>query len=336
MLRLGVVGTSWITHQFIAAASAVHEYQLVSIFSRTAAHGAEFAARYEDAKIEIFTDWEKFCQNEALDVVYLASPNSVHFTQARDLLRAHKSVIVEKPAFTTVAEMTEIVALAQANGCFYFEAARHVHEPGMQALSSELYGKTILGANLTYAKYSSRYPKVLAGEVPNIFSPQFSGGALMDLGVYGIYAAVFLFGVPRASHYFATMLLTGVDGSGTIILDYDTFKVTIAIGKNFDSYLPCEIYTTEETFTIPSLTGFATISRTPRGQAATNLTLAALDNPMTEEARNFAQIMEAPDDAEQQALYRVLTQLSQHVNLILNQLRKSAGLVFAADLKESL
>lgn len=335
MLQLGIVGTNWITHQFVEAALSTGEYQLAGIFSRTSEHGEDFAAHYPALTPAIFTDWEKFCQSDGLDVVYLASPNSLHFTQARDLISAGKNVIVEKPAFTTVAEMAEIVALAKQNKCFYFEAARHIHEPGLQKLAELMPDSgELVSADLNYAKYSSRYPAVLAGETPNIFSPKFSGGALMDLGVYAVYFAVFLFGVPKDAHYFATMLKTGVDGNGTIVLDYGTFNVTATIGKTFDSFRTSEIYTTTQTFSIYSLTLIDEINIFSRGEDAEKISLPHAPNPMLYEAQTFAMLMKNPNDPELQTMYRVLVQLSQNVNATLNKLRQSAGLVFAADLKE--
>ena len=54
-------------------------------------------------------------------------------------------------------------------------------------------------------KYSSRYNQVLEGKEPNIFLLIFLG-ALADLGVYLVYAALGWFGVPNESHYFVVKL----------------------------------------------------------------------------------------------------------------------------------
>ncbi|RTK47929.1 gfo/Idh/MocA family oxidoreductase, partial [Enterococcus faecalis] len=91
------------------------------------------------------------------------------------------------------------------------------------------------------------YDAVLAGEEPNIFSPHFSGGALADLGVYPVYAAVAWFGKPQDVHYFARKLPTGVDGIGTAVLRYADFDVTIQTGKIADSELRSEIYFEDRT-----------------------------------------------------------------------------------------
>ncbi|MEG0475785.1 MAG: gfo/Idh/MocA family oxidoreductase, partial [Carnobacterium sp.] len=92
-----------------------------------------------------------------------------------------------------------------------------------------------------------------------IFSLKFSGGALSDLGVYPVYAALSWFGVPKSSHYFCTKIATGVDGKGTVILRYDTFDVTINTGKIANSYLPSEIYGLNKTLSMDSVSGITTV-----------------------------------------------------------------------------
>ena len=34
-----------------------------------------------------------------------------------------------------------------------------------------------------YSQYSSRYDALRAGELPNVFNPKFSGGAIMDINI---------------------------------------------------------------------------------------------------------------------------------------------------------
>ncbi|MGH2195790.1 gfo/Idh/MocA family oxidoreductase, partial [Enterococcus faecalis] len=83
------------------------------------------------------------------------------------------------------------IELGNKNRMYFFEAARNIHEQSFQKIAELLpLKKQILGANFTYMKYSSRYDQVLEGKERNIFSPHFSGGALADLGVYLVYAAL--------------------------------------------------------------------------------------------------------------------------------------------------
>ena len=90
---------------------------------------------------------------------------------------------------------------------------------------------------------------LLAGQTPNVFSDRFAGGALMDLGIYPLYAAVRLFGKAQDATYQAQQLDNSIDLNGDGILFYPDFQVHIKAGKNITSNLPCEIYTTDGTLT---------------------------------------------------------------------------------------
>ena len=80
--------------------------------------------------------------------------------------------------------MGRVGQIGQGAPVYLFEAARNYHEKAFATIQDFLKDKTILGGHMTYAKYSSKMPELLKGATPNIFSDQFAGGALMDLGVY--------------------------------------------------------------------------------------------------------------------------------------------------------
>lgn len=333
MLRLGVIGTNWISHQFVQAALETNRYALFAVYSRKFSSAQSFGEKY--GEVEYATDLKTFFSIEPIDVVYIASPNSLHFEQAKQAIQAKKHVIVEKPAFTTEEEMTEIIELANKNNVFFFEAARNIHEKSFQKIKEMLPTKNyLLGANFTYMKYSSRYDQVLDGQEPNIFSPHFSGGAIMDLGIYLIYATLGWFGLPKESYYFARKIRTGVDGIGTIILRYDSFDVTLQTGKNSDSFLSSEIYTTKGTLVLDSVNAISKVyyydRQTQQKQA---IEVNAEENPMIEEALDFAQVMEQPKDRIWITRYEEWVELSRNVNHVINQLRKQAEIIFDADKK---
>ena len=68
-------------------------------------------------------------------------------------------------------------------------------------------------------------PNLLTGETPNVFSDRFAGGALMDLGIYPLYAAVRLFGKAQDATYQAQQLDNSIDLNGDGILFYPDFQV---------------------------------------------------------------------------------------------------------------
>lgn len=332
MLKLGIIGTNWITDQFIEAALSTNCYELTAVYSRQLETAKHFAGKYS-GEISLFDHLDLFFQSD-LDVIYIASPNSLHFEQTKQAILAGKNVIVEKLAFSTPEEMAEIVALSQQQKVCVIEAARHLQEENFALVKEFLASKTIVGANFTYLKYSSRYDQVLAGEEPNIFSPKFSGGAIADIGVYPIYAAVGWFGKPEEAYYFARKIATGVDGLGTIILRYKDFDVTIQQGKIADSKLPSEIYLTDGTLYLNGINAIEQADYYNRQDKQTYpVANGVANNPMVEEAFQFAKIIENIDDRIMQEKYQQLQAQSIIVNELITTMRKQAGIVFAADKK---
>mgnify|MGYP000538054260 CR=1 FL=1 len=250
MLKLGIIGTSWISHEFITAAHQTGHYHLQAVYSRKMKTAQEFCEPY--GAISCYTDFIDFLDSE-LDVVYIASPNSLHFAQAKLAILAKKHVIIEKPAVTNPSEWKELTKLANEHQVYLFEAARNYQEAAFQVVKNFLSNQEILGANFTFAKYSSKLPALLAGEMPNIFSDVYAGGALMDLGVYPVYAAIRLFGHPRFARYSAQQLANTIDLNGSGCLIYPDFQVQIQAGKNINSNLPAEIYTDQGTLTLDGI-----------------------------------------------------------------------------------
>ncbi|EAD1421895.1 Gfo/Idh/MocA family oxidoreductase [Listeria monocytogenes] len=326
-MKLGIMGTNWITDSFIEGAINSGEWNLTAVYSRTEEKARAFGEKY--GELTYFTDIEEMGKSDALDAVYIASPNALHYQHALSLLKNKKHVIVEKPIFSTVAELEHAHQIARENNVFLFEAARHIQEPNFKRLQENIEKVgTIHGATLAYMKYSSRYDQVLNGEEPNIFSLKFSGGSIVDLGVYPLYSAITLFGEPVKATYFATKLPTGVDGLGPIILEYPTFNITIIQGKNSQSFLPSEIYGQKGTLIVDPLTGIEKITFYDNAtKEETELAGSVVANDMQFEAAEFARIIEQSD----RDTYEYLADLSLKVLRVSNELRHQNDIWFDAE-----
>ena len=321
MLKLGVIGTGAISHHFIEAAHASGKYQLVAVYSRKLETAATFASHYEN--IQLFDQLEVFFKS-SFDVVYIASPNSLHFAQAKAALSADKHVILEKPAVTQPQEWLDLIHTAEKNNCFIFEAARNYHEKAFTIIKNFLADKHVLGADLNYAKYSSKMPNLLTGETPNVFSDRFSGGALMDLGIYPLYAAVRLFGKAKDATYQAQQLDNSIDLNGDGILLYPDYQVHIKAGKNITSNLPCEIYTTDGTLTLNTIEHVSSAIFTDHQGNQVQLPIQQAPHTMTEEVSAFAQMIQQPE----QTLYQNWLDDASSVHDLLYTMRQTTGIRF--------
>lgn len=328
-LRLGTIGTSWITDSFITAALNTGSYELAEVYSRTAEKGRKFSKKY--GKISVEDDFDRFINNEKLDVIYIASPNSLHFDQSMQALKAKKHVIVEKPAVTSPKEWDALVEEAKNNNVFIFEAAKHMHTPNFKEVKKIVQDLgAIKGATFAFSKYSSKFDAYLAGEEPNIFSLKFAGGALMDLGIYPVYLSLALFGKPENSYYFARKLSTGVDGNGTIILRYPSFDVTIFVGKNTTSEIGGEIYGEQATLLLDHVSEVSQAELLDyHTNQKTKLPLnEQKSNEMYYEAETFAHFLNNPQNTEVIEEYRKYSALAKDVATVLYDLRHQEEIYF--------
>jgi predicted dehydrogenase len=334
-LNYGTIGSGWITSSWITAAHLSGKWHLHAIYSRREEQAQAFGSKHNCSNT--YTSLEQFGADEQLQAVYIASPNSHHYEHAKQMLRAKKHVILEKPATSTVEELEELVRVAREEGVVVIEAFRHIQEANFKVLQKVLREEKrlgqIYGASLSYASYSSRYTNVLKGEVPNIFSLEFSGGSLVDVGVYPVCFAVALFGKPESQVYAPFICNTGVDGGGVIILRYEGFGVQINNSKGYTSLAPCEIYGDNGTITVNSTTDISTLKHwNPRTKETEELagSYKVPEKPnvnMEEEAVEFARIVEEKDfDAAKE-----LEEISRIVIGITTDLRKQNGIVYPAD-----
>jgi predicted dehydrogenase len=131
MIKYSVIGTSWITRSFIEGASLHKELVLDGVFSRTSEKGTEFAETVGAKRV--FTDFNDLLKSDT-QLVYVASPNSCHFSQCKLLLQNNKHVICEKPITITLDEYNELRGIADKNNLVYFEAIMYMHSPYRKAL----------------------------------------------------------------------------------------------------------------------------------------------------------------------------------------------------------
>lgn len=231
MIHIGVVGTGSIVHGFITSTRIHPEVKFDAVYSRSEKTGRDFADA-NDVDL-VYTDYAKMLEEAPISVVYIASPNSFHYSQAKQALLAGKHVLVEKPFTGNLETAKELVRLAQSKNLILMEAICNIHMPHFKMIQDNLDKLgTLRLVQCNYSQYSSRYDLLLKGEVTNVFNPEFSGGALADLNIYNIHFTVKLFGRPKSVHYEANTYVNGIDTSGVLVLDYGTFKAVLVAAKD--------------------------------------------------------------------------------------------------------
>ena len=338
MLKVGTLGTSWITEQFIEATQLLSDkYQVVGVYSRSAEKAKALADKYQ---INFYCDeLNHLLFDPEIHVIYIATPNAHHYEVAKRAIRAGKHLIVEKPMFASLDEWREIHELAQELGVLVFEAVVHIHNQNYKRLKQlirykrEQAQQPFLGANFSIGQYSSRYPDYVQAMAtgqgaPNVFNLAMAGGTLMDIGVYPLYVIIDLFGIPQQVKYSAITGPNKVDLMGTIILNYATFQVSLFISKAVHSLQPSELYFDNETIVIEGITRIDRVYLVNQEAQSAKVIDYVPKNPMLAELTHFAEVLANPQDDAQLARYREWTDLSWQVAQVMDSLRRSAGLDF--------
>ncbi len=324
MIRFAVIGTNWITRQFVDAAHETGKFKLTAVYSRSLEQAQSFA---NDYPVEhLFTSLEAMAQSDVIDAVYIASPNSLHAPQTELFLRHKKHVICEKPLASNIDEAERVIAAARENQVVLFEAFKTASLPNFQQLQQALpkLGQ-IRKAFINYCQYSSRYQRYLDGENPNTFNPAFSNGSIMDIGFYCLASAIALWGEPQQIQASASLLESGVDAHGVVMLDYGDFSVTLQHSKVSDSTLPSEIQGEAGALVIEKISECQKVSFVPRGSKAQDLSQPQHINTMLYEAEEFARLVEN-NEVDHPGL-----EVSRITAKVQTEIRRQTGVVFPAD-----
>lgn len=324
MIRFAVIGTNWITRQFVEAAHESGKYKLTAVYSRSLEQAQHFA---NDFSVEhLFTSLEAMAESDAIDAVYIASPNALHFSQTQLFLSHKIHVICEKPLASNLAEVDAAIACARENQVVLFEAFKTACLPNFHLLRQALpkVGK-LRKVFFNYCQYSSRYQRYLDGENPNTFNPAFSNGSIMDIGFYCLASAVALWGEPASVTASASLLDSGVDAHGTVVMRYGDADVTLLHSKVSDSAIPSEIQGEAGTLVIEKISECQRITFIPRGGKAQDLSQPQHINTMLYEAETFAHLVEG-----REVNHPGLT-TSRITAKLLTDIRAQTGVKFPAD-----
>ncbi len=227
-MRVGIAGAGMIVPTFLDA--AVKEMEIYAIFARKEEVRKEFCGKYQ---IPVgYDSYEKLLSDSRVDVIYVALPNNLHFSFAKEALLAGKHVILEKPFTVTYEEAKEIAAIAREKKLYLFEAITTQYNPNYHKMKELLprLGDIKLVA-LNFSQYSSRYDNFKKGIISPSFDPNNAGGALMDLNIYNIHFVAGLFGKPLKVRYCSNME-RDVDTSGILVMEYPDFQAVCIAAKD--------------------------------------------------------------------------------------------------------
>ncbi len=224
----GIWGTGYIAGRVAQAMGYTQSCNLHSVLSRFQQKADEFAQKY--GVPYAYGDIDEMLSDEALDAVYIGTPNASHIDHAIECLKRGKHVLCDKPMVTNSGDMDKLLDAAKSSGKFLMEGMWTHFIPVVQSVKDWIAGGLIgrpLRCNVNFS----------------IVSPQdgwrwkdgVDGGALLDLGVYCLTMASIAFGLDPAAIESTAYIKDGTDIANSTILKYRNDQIAA-----FSCALDCE------------------------------------------------------------------------------------------------
>ncbi len=210
-----ILGTGAIAHRFAADFVHVADARLLAVGSRDEERARRFGAAFNIPRR--YGSYEEAVKDKDVDVVYIATPASVHRANLELCLQGKRAVLCEKPLTVSAREAEDVIALAGRHRAFVMEAMWTRFVPAAVRLRELLAERAIGDIRCFVADLGTQ---VNFDPGSRVFSAELGGGALLQKGVYLLSLASMLFGPPEDVKALAAPSQTGVDQDTGILMGY--------------------------------------------------------------------------------------------------------------------
>lgn len=187
-LRIGVLGCADIAlRRVLPALAAAPEWETVAVASRDPEKAKRTAQRFGCRPVR---GYQALLDLDELDAVYVPLPAALHARWVEAALRAGKHVLAEKPVTTDPLRTERLFALAASVKRVLMENVMFVHHP-QHAAVRRLLGEGAIG-ELRALHAAFAIPPPPDGDIR--YRAELDGGALWDVGLYPVRAAVYFLG----------------------------------------------------------------------------------------------------------------------------------------------
>ncbi|WP_329215656.1 Gfo/Idh/MocA family oxidoreductase [Streptomyces sp. NBC_01485] len=187
-VRIGVLGCADIAvRRMLPAFAASPGLELAAVASRDRARAEQVGRRFDCRPVQ---GYDELLDADDIQAVYVPLPAALHAPWVESALNAGKHVLAEKP-LTTDPESTErLLDLAAKRGVAMMENVMFVHHPRHEAVR-RLVAEGRIG-ELRAFRAEFAIPPLVGDDIR--YSAELGGGALADVGLYPLRAALHFLG----------------------------------------------------------------------------------------------------------------------------------------------
>ena len=206
----------------LPAIAASKNGRVAAIASRDPGRAKKLADAYPGAKASY--SYEELLADPGVDAVYIPLVNSLHKEWTMRAVAAGKHVLCEKPLAMNAQEAEEMAVVAQSAGKLLMEAFMYRFHPRTRRFVDALHDPIYVQASFGFTMKDTSDFRLQAS---------LGGGALLDVGCYGVSAARWILGEPSNVQARARMQ-GGIDMTTSALLQFPGGQ-TAAVWASFDS-----------------------------------------------------------------------------------------------------
>ena len=233
----GIVGLGNIARKFAADLALVPGGSLRAVASRDLEKARSFAGEFRAEKA--YGSYAELFEDPTVSAVYIASPHSFHKDHTRAALLAGKHVLCEKPLGINAREVGEVVALAREQGLFLMEALWSRFNPSIRAVYQRVRAGEL--GPLAYLRADFSFPALDRDPAGRLLNPALAGGSLLDIGIYPVFLAYLMLGIPRDIKVLAHFHETGAEKQIALLFDYPGAMAVLYSGFASRSEMKAEL-----------------------------------------------------------------------------------------------
>lgn len=215
MTRWGILGTGNIAKQFARGLRHAPGAELIAVGSRAQASADRFGDEFGVPKRHASDDG--LMHDPDVEVIYIATPHTLHYENTMLCLEAGKHVLCEKPFAINANQAYDMIRAARYHKRFLMEAMWTRFIPAMVKIKEMIAAGVIGDVRMVTADFGYRAD---FDSDSRLFDPALGGGGLLDVGIYPISLASMLWGTPDSITAKAHLGATGVDEQIALIFQY--------------------------------------------------------------------------------------------------------------------
>lgn len=221
--RWGILGPGNIAKQFARGLAALPDHELAAVGSRDQGRARAFADEFGADRAH--GSYADLIADDGVDAIYIATPHTGHQAATLACLATGRPVLCEKPLAVNGEQVAAMIAAAREHDTFLMEAMWTRFLPVYNPVRRWLDEGAIGQPRLVQASFGFR-----CGWNPahRLLDPDLAGGALLDVGIYVLGFALWVFGkAPVAVKALGHVGETGVDEQTGILLQFDAGELAV-------------------------------------------------------------------------------------------------------------